>query len=345
MIQNIIKLAVHLFGVLLIYLGLCLRPDEEGRIENRIELLWRAINDKNKVSSDKTTALFNRIGEIIGRKFDKILGKRLISVQMIGVSTSASFAGLFGGVGLLFLYLVGLGLSTPVTSFKPEVYASLLIVGSLCLVLGFLSFVFAALPSLWPSYVSRMLSLGPILFLILVTLEAARKHLVPVHVHKMKTLFLALFISVLSDIFLLSGARLSIRWISASMRRFRILLALLLQISIVAIVTVLPWELAGPLLARNPNNSAAEVLLYVAGLNLFTALAASAFTLTLLLVLLHRMLWPFLDRLIYPLVRFKIFQHRKIVVSLGGLLAFYPIVSSATLGKVILDWLQKRLAG
>jgi hypothetical protein len=46
--------------------------------------------------------------------------------------------------------------------------------------------------------------------------------------------------------------------------------------------------------------------LWLAMFNLFTALAAFLFGLILVLVLVHKVMWPAMSRLIYPLARFEV---------------------------------------
>jgi hypothetical protein len=82
-------------------------------------------------------------------------------------------------------------------------------------------------------------------------------------------------------------------------------------------------------------------LVMMGSLNIFTALASSVFLLSLLLLLLHRALWPVLGRILYPLARHQVIRSRKVMVALGTAcfsLAF-PLMPAAI--KNILHWLTE----
>jgi hypothetical protein len=79
-------------------------------------------------------------------------------------------------------------------------------------------------------------------------------------------------------------------------------------------------------------------------LNVFTALAASAFTVMILIVLLHALLWPALGKMINPLLRFKVFRQRKLIFGVGSILVLYAIVSNEALREKLFVWLMRVIA-
>jgi hypothetical protein len=54
--------------------------------QNRIDNLWCSVYDRAKVTRSTSTALFNRIGEILQNFFSQLFGRRLVSFQAIAVS-------------------------------------------------------------------------------------------------------------------------------------------------------------------------------------------------------------------------------------------------------------------
>jgi len=76
--------------------------DAEGKWQNRIETVWVAIDDREKLSGSRTSALFNTVAAIVTRGFNRILGRKIFSFQFIGVSSSYSFAGMFLSYGVFF---------------------------------------------------------------------------------------------------------------------------------------------------------------------------------------------------------------------------------------------------
>ncbi|HEV2946371.1 MAG TPA: hypothetical protein VGX70_03275, partial [Gemmataceae bacterium] len=93
-------------GVLAYYAAFFMYEDEEGRWQNRIEELWVAINDKERLTGgSQASAFFNKVADVATKAFNRLLGRRLLSFQLVGASTSYSFAALFSGfsVGAMIL--------------------------------------------------------------------------------------------------------------------------------------------------------------------------------------------------------------------------------------------------
>jgi len=336
----IAKTASLLFGSLLLYIAFFMYEDEQGKLQNRIENIWIAVNDKQKASADKATVLFNKVADVVRRVLNRILGTKLISIQMIGVSSSASFASILGLVGLALLILRHMGFSRHVVVADPLFYPALLLVGLLLLVLSFINLVFASLPSIYPSAFTRILSLVPVSLFSIGLLSPGKARLPG---SNLLVLFSALLISVLSDVLLLSAARLSIRWISTSDDRSKILLAFLVQVLIVVLLIVVPFQLAATFLTRNPNSVTAKILVSVGGLNVFTAFAASAFAFAMVIVVLHRAFWPILDRIIYAVARFTIIRNRMLMSSLAVIFVSYGLSLTQSLWGKLADLLLKKL--
>jgi hypothetical protein len=150
-----------------------------------------------------------------------------------------------------------------------------------------------------------------------------------------------LFFSILSDVALLVVVRLTVRRLSKESRLSGILIAILAQIAVIALLVILPFELAGPLITRFGQGPILQALFALAVFNAFTGLAASVFLLTLFFVLLHRALWPVLDKLVYPLAARQVIRNHTLMASIGtGCFVFaFPLMSSVAKG--ILEWLAK----
>ena len=80
---------------------------------------------------------------------------------------------------------------------------------------------------------------------------------------------------------------------------------------------MLPYELGGSLAIKYKGSAAMQGFVVLAIFNLFTALAASLFLLTLVFVLLHRVFWPFIDRLIYPVAARRMLANSAITAAIG----------------------------
>src|SRR4051794_22204896 len=113
----IMRILAALVGVAAMYAAFFMYEDEEGKWQNRIEQLWIGINDLERTMGSRTAAIFNRVAAIVTRTIDRVVGKKLLSFQLIGVSTCFSFAALFLYAG----YLMGIfyhpsELSSPLTA-------------------------------------------------------------------------------------------------------------------------------------------------------------------------------------------------------------------------------------
>lgn len=158
----IFRIAMLFAGGLLIYTAFAMFPDEEGRLQNRLENLWIAVDDRQKSAVGRATLLFNRIASYVTRVYNRILGASLISIQMIGVSSASSIAAFFLFAALLLFFLLYLSLSKH-AAVAPHFNSSLFLIGVVCLVFGFFSLVFALVPSFFRNWFGRVISLVPLL--------------------------------------------------------------------------------------------------------------------------------------------------------------------------------------
>lgn len=330
-------------GLLAYYVAFFMYEDEEGRWQNRIENFWIAVNDYAQSSGGKTSSLFNSVAGMVTRVFNRILGRKLLSLQFVGVSSSYSlaamclFTGSFLAVAAVYIVTHASAMSEKLTKDAPL----LLLVGVFVLLIAFICLVLAAMPSLWPSRFSVALSLLPGL---LVTYAVSR--IIWFH-HFDPTTFgvcAALTLGLLSDVLLLILVRFTIRRVSAKPNFSRIAVAVLLQIAGVALFVVIPVEAALHVQARvgiHQRSALGFFSLLLATFNLFTGLASFLFGLVLVGVLLHKALWPTVSRLIYPLARFEIVRSHKLVAGIGtGCFIFaFPLMWAPV--KSVLVWLAK----
>jgi hypothetical protein len=326
-------------GGLLVYAVVTMFPDEEGMLQNRVENLWVAIDDKQKSAVGRATVLFNRIASYVTRIYNRILGVRLVSVQMVGVSSASSIAGFFLLGALLLFALLYLSLSRNV-AVTPKFNAALLLIGILCLVLGSFVLIFAILPSLIRNWFGRALSLVPLLLFLYGSVGAITREPGALRANQQMVL-IGLFLGIVSDITVLAAVRFSVRLIATSTRLREIVFAILVQVAAFLLIAVLPLELSTPLIAANKESLGAKVLLSLIAFNLFTVLGVLAFLLLLAIVLLHRVFWPLLGRVVYSVARFKPLQNnRKTFALIGIMCGLYGL--GVLSGHGLIVWFVKR---
>lgn len=155
----------------------------------------------------------------------------------------------------------------------------------------------------------------------------------------------ALSVAVLSDIGLFVAVRQSVRWISAEVRPLKICLAILAQIAAVFLFVWLPIEVAAHLTVKYGWKIFPQFLFGVGAFNVFTAVAACAFILTLVALLLHRLFWPIIGRLFYQIARYKVVRNHKAMASLGAICMVFAFPSLRGVVAGLLGWLVTAFSG
>lgn len=301
-------------GLLAYYAGLFLYKDEQGTLQNRIDTMWVAIDDRS--SAGKTSAFFGSIAGIITRGFNRFFGQRLMSFQFVGVSTCCSLATMF-----LFAFVAFVakerGVFGPPPPLPPGV--SMMRLFTTVLVTGLVFSLLAVLPSLFPSRWAVALSMIPAGFFGWGFLYMVIAHL---WTNKGWSLFGGLLLSLLSDILLLVLIRFTVRWVSAKTSVWRIAVTLLMQAGIVYFLVLVPFVISAVVreeitLEEFRQSTTLMTLTEMGVLNISTGIASSVFLLTLIFVLLHRITWPILSRLFYPLAGYEVVRTPKIMFRMG----------------------------
>src|SRR5271169_480300 len=105
MLVKALRLIAVPVAMLAYYAAFFMCDTEEGGWQSRTEKLWVDIDDRARLSGTKTVALFNAVAGVVTRGFNRVLGRKLLSFQLVGVSSSYSFAGLFLFFGCALIYV------------------------------------------------------------------------------------------------------------------------------------------------------------------------------------------------------------------------------------------------
>ncbi len=342
MILTAFRVLAFVAGGVAFYVALFLREAQEGQLQNRIEELSLAVDRTAKVTGNRAAALFNKVAGSVTCAFDRILGPRLLSIQMLGVSSCLAFAGLFLPVGLFFGFVLHKLRTLPSlpSNLPANLVANLSLATTFLMIVGTLLVLLAALPSVVPSRFSRILSLLPVALFLCGTVRAVNHVTV-----EGLTVLVALVLAVLTDICLLVAVRRSIRWISLEVRPLRICLVILAHIVVVFLVLWLPLHISADMTIRYRWKVLPQFLVGIAAFNLFTAIAACAFLLTLVALLLHRLFWPVVGVLFYQIARYKLARNHKAMAALGAICITFAFPSIRGVVLAILGWLTLFLSG
>jgi hypothetical protein len=154
--------------------------------------------------------------------------------------------------------------------------------------------------------------------------------------------FGGLTLSLLSDVLLLVLIRFTVRWVLVKTSVWRTAVALMLQVGVVYFLVLVPFGIPEAALPEDFRQSPSlQALVVMGGLNLFTAIASSIFIMTLLFVLLHRVTWPILSRLLYPLARYEIMHNHTFLKSVGTACYIFAITPSLIDLKALFQLLAK----
>ena len=325
----IVHIIVGLIGAFLFALTFVMRESTEGVWVNRIEEFWIEVDDRKKSIGESTKILFRKIADKVSRAFNCVFGPKLISVRTIGMSGSLSFASFF-----LILAVIFEGVSYFIIKhsevLKPELTKQVPLLAILGIGLFFVAgfcLLLAVLPILLKSPVWAWISCIPTVFLLELTYQLFHKHLGNA---KEYGIALALAISFASDVLLLMLVRQSLRWILARTTLARIVSAMAMQLLALFLVFVIPYRLPIVWHPEMARSSVGQILFVLALFNIPTVVASLAFGFSLSVVLLHRLVWPFLSEFTYVLTRNEVLDKRKTVRWIGCACIVYAVSANHT---------------
>ena len=297
-------------GLTLLYAAFFLYEDEQQRVQNAIEVLWIRIAEQ-RTTSEKAGAFFQAVSGIGVRVFDRIFGPSSLSLQSFAVSfcmMCISFTlvapfilaehlprNYLGEVGQGILVSTLLGLLPAWFQKRWAVWvSSVTLIAACVLVVGLVGYY-----NLWQGrrfdYVELVRLGGPIAAVLLTIVGVAIDRAVLKWCARRTTLGAALLVALLNVTFLTLAAG--------------------------------PWWFSShPPPESLQNGPIAVFLLFVEYMSistLFPALIAGLIIIVMGVIVLHRVLWPFMARPLYAIAQHGVVRQPKLLGSLGfGLFAF-----------------------
>jgi hypothetical protein len=300
-----------LLAFLFAYAAAFLHEDEEGAIQNRLEEWWIRLAYGRDHALSRTATFMRGIARLSNRAFDAALGKQLWSFQAIGVSFWFSWASFF-----FFVFL-----ATHIPKFAPKQMpqhiwsdtAVALLLGFSPLIIGrrlaYLLWGLVATPT--------VLGLGGFLIFTIKRMGYA-----PV-LHAVGIVAMVLVASLVSDLLYIAITRWLLRGVAKMQRVYEIVGIIAFDCLLAFILFYGPIQLA-VWVVKSPIFEAGAFLILVVMLNFGDIVACSVFFVVMLFMLLHRILWPTLERPIYFLQRYRVISNKKLLWTLAGALAFGP---------------------
>jgi hypothetical protein len=339
MMSVAIRTITLVLAIMLLYSSAFLREDEEGKIQNVVEGWWIRLSDYQKAALSKQMAFMRTVAGIANSWFDRLFTKKLLSPTAICVSICYTFASLgLGYFGYLYLY----------AWFQ---YSQVV---TIALVLGIgttAAFVFlGTLRSFLKTKRSQRAWLFSVCLIVTLFFGLGHRGFGTYHRPTAASfideslVLIALFTgSVICDFSFITLNRLALRWIKQS-NSFGPSVGIVIGNCVLAALYIwIPARLGGigtgPHHGWNPWTGGwwTRAAAYIALANILTALVALVFVVVAFIMIIHRLAWPVLDRVVYALARYGLFRHRKALALAGFALlsTAFPVVRSA--GKHLIE--------
>jgi len=317
-----------------------MRESTEGKWINRIEELWIRIDDRNKAVGDSTRELFRAVAAKVTSAFNRIVGTKIISLRMVGLSGSLSFTSVFLFFGLFFALLsyFVIAYSDKIRQVSPAAdklehsVPLLILAGLFFFAIGLLCAALAILPIVFKSRIWVWLSCFPTILFLSLFLRSVYRHLAGAGQFGIVA---ALALSLASDIILLVIVRESLKWALAITTIPKVAATIAIQLVLLSITVLTPAFISIHQAKAEAHGALAVTMLMLFLFNVPTALASAALVSSLVVVLLHRITWPFLSQWTYVLVRKDVLEKRKTVRTIAGFLIVYGLSGLPALSLVL----------
>jgi hypothetical protein len=326
-----------LLGVFCVVTAVLLYPNEDGKIQSKLEDLWVRVDDFERAASSWSAQFMMQVARLETHLFDRVFGSQLFSVHALTVSCSVS---LLSAVAVQFIFQNSV--------FPSETYVQYM---TRSIVICLLSAIVLILAIRF--YRSRPRVLGTILVadISAITIWMSFDHSVIEMESKGYGLIfsLALVASFICDIGFIALTRQLIRRASESNSFVRVLSAVLLN-SLLGLILFVPIYVVTYAIEKWEDTRVIPELYQhleefcgVLGVfNLVDFTFALIFFALVLLALTHRAVWPLLSRTLFRMTDIGTKGRRAILTTVG-----FALLAAGVTGKVpeLVQKLIEKLGG
>jgi hypothetical protein len=318
---------LHFLGLVIICAYLFLYEDEEGKVQNKIEEWWIKLSDKQNVSRSKVAAFMQEVARLTGSGFDLLFGRSLVPLRVVPISIYLSLASLF-----LLILLTVPGVKYSAGTSRQAAFGLLFYFIALALVPAFSQNKWV-LGIWWMIIPSVLLGMSGFLIFAFKT-RGARSTFRGVG------LVVLIFVSsLLLDLFYIALTRYILKRISRIDHIPEILVMIFLNLFALVIPVLAPIYI-GIWLAKYAPQAGAMVMASIM-FNFIDFLAGFAALLLAIILLLHRLFWPAVQRPLYAIYRYAPLnaplKEKKWMWTIGIALLFLPYHFTIDVLKAILD--------
>jgi len=323
-----LRLAAFAAALALLYMAFFLYEDEEGSLKNRLEELWIKVDDLQKKSRSRNAAFLSGASRIALIVLNRIFGERSVSLQGVRSCIIFSFASTAFAFALVFAFVL---LFIARHAGDVTVFSRLILSGLLFATIG-------AMPAFtqnkllhFASYIAAgLLAIMPFLFLPKIGVPYAE-------------VLLVLSGSIAVDIAFIGFLRWMLRRVVVATTAAVMFGGLLLSLAVAMLLNLPFYYLlyfesvksfvlvsyvnAHPEFLQRPlSPEAVQTFLFhirliefsiVFSTNTLDAACALLVFVLMLLTLMHRLLWPILERPIYAAQRWNLVSNSTVLAGLG----------------------------
>ena len=316
-------LFLHSLGVVLIFAAFLLYEDEEGKFQSKVESWWIRLSDKQKVSRLRVASFMQEVAKLTGRGFDRLLGKSLFSLRLVPVSIYLSLSSVF-----ILVVIMWPRINHPTNVTRHEAFLMFVYFLALALVPGFVRSKWLLM--LWWAIIPAVfLGMSGFLLFLLQTRG------VRTTIFGIGLIALVFASSLVVDLFYVTLTRYILRRIVEIDRVTEIIIMLVLNLAALAVAVFGPIYAAVALTKYAPY--AAAMIFVSLIFNFIDFLAGFAAFFAALLLLLHRLFWPAIQRPLYAVYRFAPIKEKKWLFRIGVVLILLPQHLTIEVLKKILE--------
>ena len=312
------------FGAMLLYVAFFLYEDEEGRLQNSLEELWVRISDRSDGATIAIRLLVGETSRLTAHAFDRIFGQRYLSRRAIGTSFCYGAA----SITAYPIFLLG----------GPSARSALWIVPGVFIFLG-------SLPVLNENkFTTRAVFLPALAFVAFFLFATMQVGFLIIQGSSRDTdlfagcaaITAALILAIASDFGWILLMRSTLNSATTEIPMLRLIGLILINSFALAVglIPVFSHSVFAPPWNRGFASTFLEMFLFLLIISrLFITATALLFLIVLFAILLHRLLWPLVDRSVYAIARHHLLEHRKALGTLG-----FALIAGCTSNSPLLSW-------
>lgn len=298
-----------LLGVFCILSAIVLYPDEEGKIQSKFEDFWIRVDDLKDLALTRHAAFMTGVAKLETRLLDRVFGEKIFSARAIGASAFCTLS----SIALFILFDPRPFLH----SMRAKRDFAAFLVMLVCIGISMFSLQLKA-------RTRAFISVLGLFFRVPILLDMSHVGATPQDVaFLISTVGMAILAGFAGDVVFIACTRRIFRWAGQMQSSLKVLVAVV-STFLLAVFLVSPPVLAEIIFDMAGHADKAELPIFAlmfssaaALANFFDAILAFLFVFLALMLLIHRLLWPLLNRSLFRLTDIGTKGRRAILTTVG----------------------------